>query len=561
MNSKNRFFLFLMLFWGISASAQSIGIIRTDRQQYIDGQNAALLISLAPLHESLEYHVESVVGSQSQRVIQLSDREFAGVLKSLQVGTVLWTVHVYSQNKVFAESVRSQIVIVDKEIVKLKELKSIETDPDKAASLTLAIQNLGQKKADLKSDLALSRSSVGTLTKSINVAASLKSRKVMTEALILSTERVADTFDAGDLLKVDIDIDPLGTGISEEQEFDIVANFNAQSVFAVKTSEVKYKYERQTSISDIGTKSFTASLYGTDKAAVSSLRVAIKNGGTRKIEKEIAKESALSSAHRALYQADIDDLNLILDLLHDVVVNLRQHISTKTIAISIVAPPPVVIVGQSLEVTEGDTVSTSYSVRLSSEPTGTVTISALAALSDVQLSLDGLSGTQSLTLNFDQQNWNANQVVHVKVPDNLVVDGERNTTITHTASGGGLSGQTLPSVALKISESMPKIVCLSSLPPIWGPYDGGYYEVSLPHEPSGPVTVQIDSSGWDFILNNGAPGWGASLDFDETNWYIPQAVYISVYDGWMGEGFYTFTQWSDDPSYGSCETEVFYSPY
>lgn len=560
MNFMFRYLFVLVLLWGLSVSAQTIGILRTDRQQYTVGQKAALLVSLPSLDETLEYHLDNVVGSFPQRFVQLSDREFVAVVQSLPVGTLAWTANVFSQNKVYAASVKSQILSIDNEVIRLKDLRRVESDPDKILSLNLAIQNLGQKKADLRNDLDLSRTQIGTLTKNIQVTAALTSKKSLTEALVVSTEKIGNTFDAGDLLKVDMVIDPLSIGLSEEQEFDVVASFGAQSVFAIKTSDVEYKYEYQTTLSDIGSKNFTATLYGSDKAAVSSLRVAIKNGGARKIEKEIARDSTLNSSHRDLYQADIDDLNLILDLLHDVVGSLKQHISTKTIAVSIVAPPPVVIVGQSLEVTEGEPAS-SYSIRLRSEPTGPVTLSVLAALADVQLSLDGSLGTQSLTLSFDQQNWNVNQIVYVKVPDNSVVDGERNTSIAHSASGGGLSGQTLPSVTLKIKESLPKIVCPSSLPPIWGPYDGGYYEVSLPHEPSGPVTVQIESSGYDFILNNESPGLGTTLYFDDTNWYIPQPIYVSVYDSWMPEGFYTFGHVADDSTYGSCQTEVFYSPF
>ncbi len=110
-----------------------------------------------------------------------------------------------------------------------------------------------------------------------------------------------------------------------------------------------------------------------------------------------------------------------------------------------------------LTVSEVDDVDTSdtdetvdqYTVRLNSEPTGSVTV-ALAVTGDdpnsadfIELGSVGNDGTfnplAGFTLTFTPENWSDPQTVALRAVDNLVDDpgNKRTVTVTHTASGGG----------------------------------------------------------------------------------------------------------------------------
>ena len=90
--------------------------------------------------------------------------------------------------------------------------------------------------------------------------------------------------------------------------------------------------------------------------------------------------------------------------------------------------PDIVLSETGLTVTEGDAAGSSYTVKLATEPTGSVSV-AITGHDGTDLSLD------KTTLTFTVDNWNTAQTVTVKAGEDD--DGANDTaTLTHTASGG-----------------------------------------------------------------------------------------------------------------------------
>ena len=90
--------------------------------------------------------------------------------------------------------------------------------------------------------------------------------------------------------------------------------------------------------------------------------------------------------------------------------------------------PDIVLSETGLTVTEGDAAGSSYTVKLATEPTGSVSV-AITGHDGTDLSLD------KTTLTFTVDNWNTAQTVTVKAGEDD--DAANDTgTLTHTASGG-----------------------------------------------------------------------------------------------------------------------------
>ena len=86
-----------------------------------------------------------------------------------------------------------------------------------------------------------------------------------------------------------------------------------------------------------------------------------------------------------------------------------------------------------LTVDEGS--SATYTVRLATQPTGTVTVAVSWLQGDADLSVNPAS------LSFTTGNWNTTQTVTVRAAeDNDLADGS--ATFWHSASGGGYGGVT-----------------------------------------------------------------------------------------------------------------------
>ena len=134
--------------------------------------------------------------------------------------------------------------------------------------------------------------------------------------------------------------------------------------------------------------------------------------------------------------------------------------------------------------------ASSYTVKLNSKPTDTVTVTIGGANPAVSLSGATLSNTNTLT--FTTSNWDTAQTVTVTPVEDA--NGIAETiTLTHTLSGGDYAGIPADSVTINLTDRDTRNVVLSrpSLTLTEGDAAGMTYTVRLATEPSGSVSVSI----------------------------------------------------------------------
>ena len=158
--------------------------------------------------------------------------------------------------------------------------------------------------------------------------------------------------------------------------------------------------------------------------------------------------------------------------------------------------------------------SESYTVKLSSEPTATVTV-AITGTAGTDLSLN----TSSLT--FTTSSWGTVQTVTVSAGQDADATDDT-ATLRHTASGGDYAGETEDVlVTVADDESVGLKLSKSSVMPSEGGSES--YTVVLSSEPTATVTVAITgASGTDLSLNT------SSLTFTTSDWGTVQTVTVSA---------------------------------
>ena len=112
----------------------------------------------------------------------------------------------------------------------------------------------------------------------------------------------------------------------------------------------------------------------------------------------------------------------------------------------------------SLTVTEGDDTGVSYAVKLSTQPSDTVTVT-IGGHSGTDLSISGATLSNSNTLTFSTSNWNTAQMVTVKAGHDGNADDE-SETLTHTASGGDYANLT-KDLPVTVTDDAPATVTVS----------------------------------------------------------------------------------------------------
>ncbi len=171
-----------------------------------------------------------------------------------------------------------------------------------------------------------------------------------------------------------------------------------------------------------------------------------------------------------------------------------------------------VVAPDAVTVAEGG--SASYTVKLATEPSATVTV-AVTGHAGSDLTLDKAS------LTFAVASWETAQTVTVTaVEDDDAVDDE--VTLAHTASGGDYAGETedLP-VTVDDGDTVGLVVDPASVTVAEG--GSASYTVKLATEPSATVTVGIAGhSGTDLTLDK------ASLTFTALTWETAQTVTVTA---------------------------------
>lgn len=179
-------------------------------------------------------------------------------------------------------------------------------------------------------------------------------------------------------------------------------------------------------------------------------------------------------------------------------------------------PPTVVLTesGGSTAVSEAGATD-SYTVALSQAPSATVSFTATP---DAQLQLSPSS------LQFTTANWNTPQTITVSAVDDSVVEGPHTGVITHSVSGGGYSGVSVPPITVNIADN--DTATLSTAPVLAAEGDSGTtpftFTLQLNGQVAGGFSVNYATrsdtaiAGQDFTATSGTVSFDASLNPSRT---------------------------------------------
>ena len=181
------------------------------------------------------------------------------------------------------------------------------------------------------------------------------------------------------------------------------------------------------------------------------------------------------------------------------------------------------------EPASGETaVAGAYTVKLSSSPTDTVTVTIGGGDPAMSLSGDTLTNNQ---LTFTTTNWNTAQTITVMPVKDDNAAGET-VTLTHTLSGGDYAGIAADSVTVSLTDSDARNLVLSeeSLAVTEGDATGVGYTVKLATQPSDTVTVAISGHDGADLTLSGTTLTNNQLTFTTTNWGTAQTVTVKAGD-------------------------------
>ena len=179
----------------------------------------------------------------------------------------------------------------------------------------------------------------------------------------------------------------------------------------------------------------------------------------------------------------------------------------------------VTVAPQALTVAEGET--RTYTVKLNTKPTGSVTVTPSSGDAEV--------ATVSGTLTFTTGDWNTAQTVTVSGVDNNVASGNGNTTVNHAVTGYGSVSSAAPvSVTVTDNDTDGVTVAPQALTVAEG--ETGTYTVKLNTKPAGSVTVTPSSGDAEVATVSGA------LTFTTGDWNTAQTVTVSGVDNNVASG-------------------------
>ena len=180
-----------------------------------------------------------------------------------------------------------------------------------------------------------------------------------------------------------------------------------------------------------------------------------------------------------------------------------------------------------LTVEEEDATGGTYTVKLSHEPSEevTVTVTVKAGQDTTDLTLSGLSGTDTLT--FSTTTWDDAQTVTVKAREDADAKND-SVTLTHTGAGGEYEG-VAEELAVTVDDDETVSVVLSKTDLTVEEEDatGGTYTVKLSHEPSVEVTVTVTGQDTTDLTLSGLSGTD-TLTFSTTTWDDAQTVTVKA---------------------------------
>ena len=185
-----------------------------------------------------------------------------------------------------------------------------------------------------------------------------------------------------------------------------------------------------------------------------------------------------------------------------------------------------------LTVTEGDATGVSYTVVLTSQPAGDVTVTVSDhSGTDLTLSGTGLSGDDVLT--FTDQNWDTVQTVKVVAGEDDDATTDPDVTLAHAISStddsdyAALADQSV-TVSITENDTVGVSITPTNLTIDEGDATGASYTVVLTSQPAGDVTIAISGHADTDLTLSGTTLTNNVLTFTDQNWGTAQTVTVTA---------------------------------
>ena len=186
-----------------------------------------------------------------------------------------------------------------------------------------------------------------------------------------------------------------------------------------------------------------------------------------------------------------------------------------------------------LTVTEGDASGVSYTMKLTSQPAGDVTITISGhANTDVSIASAGLSGDDELT--FTTENWSTAQTVTVKAAEDEDAVTDPDVALAHAISSAddstydNLADQTV-TVSITEDDAVGVDIAPTTLTVAEGDATGVSYSVKLTSQPAGDVTVTVSGhANTDLSIASAGLSGDDGLTFTTENWSTAQTVTVKA---------------------------------
>lgn len=280
---------------------------------------------------------------------------------------------------------------------------------------------------------------------------------------------------------------------------------------------------------------FSAQITVNGSAAPASLTFTPANWNTpQTVTVTAADDSLLEGSHNALIAHSFSGGGYGSVTVSDVTINLADN---DTAGLSITES------GGSTSIGETGTTD-SYTLRLTSEPSGAVTISI--AFDPAQVALSGPGGastTSPYTFSIAAANWNVNQTITVSAVNDTDIEGAHTASLVHSASGGGYGSAPSATVSASIADDDSTGITITQSSGSTAVTEGSSadtYTVKLNSAPSGNVTVSIAFTTTQVSLN-GSTTSPLTLTFTTANWNTAQTVSVAALSDTAIEGAHSVT--------------------
>ncbi len=199
--------------------------------------------------------------------------------------------------------------------------------------------------------------------------------------------------------------------------------------------------------------------------------------------------------------------------------------------------PGITLSKASLSTSEAATTDT-FTVRLNTVPTGTVTIPVTSTdTSEGLVSAAGSGAAPTVNLTFTTANWNVAQTVTVTGQNDLVADGNQTYPVTVGPATGAAEYAALPAQQVSVANAdndVAGITVATSATPLLTSENGttATFSVVLNTQPLTDIVIPVTSGNTaeGLVSTGGAPAASVSLTFTSVSWNAPQTVTVTGQD-------------------------------